>query len=352
MAAGGFREFVAGEVLDEDKINDFLMQGVLVFADAAARDAAVTAPVEGQFAFLKDDDALTFYDGSAWVPFETGLQPIEVLATTGSPSITSGTVIDGVTYDIYDFTGDGSITIDAEGVADLLLIGGGGAGGSQVGSGGGAGGLLFIEDAYLSAGTATVDVGAGGIGRVLDTGGGIGTNGEGGRASILSDYFAVGGGGGAGLSFRNNALNVFFGNVGGNGGSGGGAGGFGNAAKNFIGFGTPGQGNNGGTEASLGAGGGGGAGAVGGNATTNTGGNGGAGSSNSITGSAVTYAGGGGGSGGVTGGSGGSGGGGAGSGGATGIAGTDNLGGGGGGSFDTTAGANGGTGRIIVRVRV
>ena len=28
MAAGGFKEFVAGETLDQDEINDFLMLGV------------------------------------------------------------------------------------------------------------------------------------------------------------------------------------------------------------------------------------------------------------------------------------------------------------------------------------
>jgi hypothetical protein len=42
MAAGGFKEFVAGETLDEDEINDFLMQGVLVFAGTAARGSAIT----------------------------------------------------------------------------------------------------------------------------------------------------------------------------------------------------------------------------------------------------------------------------------------------------------------------
>jgi hypothetical protein len=53
MAAGGFREFVAGEILTEDLINDYLLQGVLVFAGTAARGSAITSPVEGQFAFLK-----------------------------------------------------------------------------------------------------------------------------------------------------------------------------------------------------------------------------------------------------------------------------------------------------------
>jgi hypothetical protein len=43
MAAGGFREFVAGEILTEDLINDYLLQGVLVFAGTAARGSAITS---------------------------------------------------------------------------------------------------------------------------------------------------------------------------------------------------------------------------------------------------------------------------------------------------------------------
>ena len=42
-------------------------QAIPVFADATARDAAITSPAEGQFAFLKDTDALQYYTGSAWV---------------------------------------------------------------------------------------------------------------------------------------------------------------------------------------------------------------------------------------------------------------------------------------------
>jgi hypothetical protein len=54
MAAGlGFKTFTTGEVLTSADTNGYLMQGVLVFADAAARDAAITSPQEGQFAYLK-----------------------------------------------------------------------------------------------------------------------------------------------------------------------------------------------------------------------------------------------------------------------------------------------------------
>jgi hypothetical protein len=67
MAAGlGFKTFTTGEVLSAGDTNGYLMQGVLVFASAAARDAAITSPQEGQFAYLKDTDATTYYSGSAW----------------------------------------------------------------------------------------------------------------------------------------------------------------------------------------------------------------------------------------------------------------------------------------------
>jgi hypothetical protein len=47
------------------------MQGVLVFANATARDAAITSPQEGQFAYLKDTNVTTYYTGSAWANLDT-----------------------------------------------------------------------------------------------------------------------------------------------------------------------------------------------------------------------------------------------------------------------------------------
>ena len=72
MAAGlGFKTFTTGEVLTSADTNGYLMQGVLVFADAAARDAAITSPQEGQFAYLKDTDVTTYYTASAWANLDT-----------------------------------------------------------------------------------------------------------------------------------------------------------------------------------------------------------------------------------------------------------------------------------------
>jgi hypothetical protein len=72
MAAGlGFKTFVSGDVLSAGDTNGYLMQGVLVFASAAARDAAITSPQEGQFAYLKDTNVTTYYTGSAWANLDT-----------------------------------------------------------------------------------------------------------------------------------------------------------------------------------------------------------------------------------------------------------------------------------------
>jgi hypothetical protein len=72
MAAGlGFKDFVTGEVLNAADVDGYLMQGVWVFASAAARDAAVTSPQEGNFAYLKDTNVTTYYTGSAWANLDT-----------------------------------------------------------------------------------------------------------------------------------------------------------------------------------------------------------------------------------------------------------------------------------------
>jgi hypothetical protein len=72
MAAGlGFKDFTTGEVLTAADVDGYLMQGVWVFASAAARDAVVTSPQEGNFAYLKDTNVTTYYTGSAWANLDT-----------------------------------------------------------------------------------------------------------------------------------------------------------------------------------------------------------------------------------------------------------------------------------------
>jgi hypothetical protein len=69
MAAGlGFKEFTTGDVLTAADANGYLAsQVVMVFADSAARTAAITSPQEGMISYLKDTNATQYYSGSAWV---------------------------------------------------------------------------------------------------------------------------------------------------------------------------------------------------------------------------------------------------------------------------------------------
>jgi hypothetical protein len=355
MAAGGYKEFVAGEILDQDDINDYLMQGVLVFAGTAARGSAITAPVEGQFAWLNDSDSLTYYSGSAWEELSTTPNPAVVSATTGSPTLgTAGG------YEYYAFTGDGSITFSDDGFCDVLLLGGGGSGGrgnaSRVGGGGGAGGLFSVDNFYVSAGTVVVEVGAGGVSVTAAS-----TGGNRGGDSYLTNLGVLGVGGGGGGGGGLDSAAPMYGHNGGSGGGGGSQIGPGPGGK-----GVETQGKNGGDTTALGTsggGGGGGAGVVGSNATT-TGGAGGNGLSTfstwgnavllgqNITGTRWFAGGGGGGSLNTPGGAGGNGGGGAGNFDANNAtAGSASTGGGGGGSETGNSGA-GGSGLVIVRVLV
>lgn len=69
MAGAGFKVFQDGNVLLASEVNTFMMdQQVMVFASAAARDAAILSPAQGMFAFLKDTDVLTVYTTS-WGDF-------------------------------------------------------------------------------------------------------------------------------------------------------------------------------------------------------------------------------------------------------------------------------------------
>jgi hypothetical protein len=72
----GFKTFNTGDVLSAADTNGYLMQGIWVFANAAARDAAVTSPQEGNSCYLKDTDVIQVYSGSAWVTKSGGSSPL------------------------------------------------------------------------------------------------------------------------------------------------------------------------------------------------------------------------------------------------------------------------------------
>lgn len=78
MAAGlGYKEFTTGDVLTAAQANGYLAsQVVMVFADAAARTAAIASPQEGMISYLKDTNATQYYSGSAWVSIGGGASPL------------------------------------------------------------------------------------------------------------------------------------------------------------------------------------------------------------------------------------------------------------------------------------
>jgi hypothetical protein len=63
-----YKVFSNGDALTGGELNTFLMnQSVISFATTTARDAALTAPLEGQLVWLEDSNKYVYYSGSAWV---------------------------------------------------------------------------------------------------------------------------------------------------------------------------------------------------------------------------------------------------------------------------------------------
>lgn len=63
-----YKVFANGFPLQASELNENLMQqSIAVFTDASGRDAAITSPVNGQFAYLTGSSSLVKYNGSAWV---------------------------------------------------------------------------------------------------------------------------------------------------------------------------------------------------------------------------------------------------------------------------------------------
>jgi hypothetical protein len=96
MAAGlGFKTFTTGEVLTAADTNGYLMQGVNVFADAAARTAAITSPEEGQMSYLKDTNSTEYYTGAAWA----------AIGSSGAMTLLSTTTLSGASTTISSISG-------------------------------------------------------------------------------------------------------------------------------------------------------------------------------------------------------------------------------------------------------
>jgi hypothetical protein len=113
MAAGlGFKEFTTGDVLTAADANGYLAsQVVMVFADAAARTAAIASPQEGMITYLKDTNSTEYYSGSAYVAIGGSSGLTLVKSQTIGTAVSSVTVTSAfsATYDNYFVTINGGV---------------------------------------------------------------------------------------------------------------------------------------------------------------------------------------------------------------------------------------------------
>jgi hypothetical protein len=126
----GYRTFNTGDVLTAAQVQYYLQnQSIMYFANAAARDAALTAGIvqEGMFAYLADTNSTTFYNGSSWEGFgdqtlATLTSPKEVNTVTAGPA--TGTVnVDVVTSSVLIYTSNatGNWTLNVRGNSTTTL---------------------------------------------------------------------------------------------------------------------------------------------------------------------------------------------------------------------------------------
>jgi len=107
----GFIDFTNGEVLTADQMDTVLRQSVMKFADASARDTALSAVLaEGMMAYLEDTDEVLKYDGSNWIDISG-----DITGVTAGTALTGGGTSGNVTLDVDET----ALTIAQSQVTDL-----------------------------------------------------------------------------------------------------------------------------------------------------------------------------------------------------------------------------------------
>ena len=126
----GYRLYTTGDVLTAAQVQFNLQnQSIMYFANAAARDAALTVGVvqEGMFAYLADTNATVFYNGTSWEgigdmsngTLTSPKETIEIVAAGSAGTINVDTLTASVEYYTNAATADWTLNVRGSGAATL-----------------------------------------------------------------------------------------------------------------------------------------------------------------------------------------------------------------------------------------
>jgi hypothetical protein len=121
----GFKVWTTGDLVNASDFNNYVQeQVVMVFDDSSARSSAISSPEEGMFAYLKDTNDLTYYNGSAWASYIgdgdiTGV----TITTAGTSGLSGGTTATSGAFSSTLSISPNDATSATVAPTDIVLIG-------------------------------------------------------------------------------------------------------------------------------------------------------------------------------------------------------------------------------------
>ncbi len=164
MAGAGYKQWTTGAVLTSSDMNTYVGdQVVMVFASSSARSSAVSSATEGMVSYLKDTNAIEYYDGSSWggigditavtagtnIDVTSGTGPVPSVALAIDAAVSMGSDGSGVDVTFYSSTAGDTMLWDAS-EEKLVITGTNGQNALEV-----ADGDVSITDALTVTGAVT-----------------------------------------------------------------------------------------------------------------------------------------------------------------------------------------------------